>query len=105
MGPFPSETLNTIHVVTQDEAREIGREVERLWSIDLGDLSARPLVYDLFQRLWEALPAEAKAAPYHQIALWDELCSLLRSFTGFAGPIDRETTFFAEHATARTHHG
>ena len=99
--------LNTMDMVDANEAVEARDMIEQGFGIQFSDaeMAATTTVYDLFKLVWAKLPTDSKLGQFPELAVWHRLCDLLRHITMYSGPIDLETTFFAEHAKARKHHG
>lgn len=70
-----------------------------------GEAEATKSVFEFFQLIWSKVPQSEKQGDFQQLVVWDKLCNLLRSINGFSGPVDLETTFFAEHAKVRKQNG
>ena len=109
MWPFssPKSDLNHMDFLGDGDDVDAVKLTEAEFQIVLTDEEAEAVrsVLDLFKLVWSKLPASGKQDEFSELAVWDRLCRLLRSINGFAGSIDLETTFFAEHAKARKHYG
>ncbi len=109
MWPFlPRKAdLNHMDFIGDGDDVDAVKDTEAAFGIKISDAEAEAMttVYDLFRLVWDKLPEADRQTEFAELAVWHRLCHLLRSINGFSGPIDLETTFFAEHAKARKHHG
>lgn len=109
MWPFSARrvVLNDMGFLGDGDDIDAVKDTEAEFNVVTSDAEAEVMrtVYDLFKAVWARLPASEKQAEFAELAVWHRLCTVLRRINGFSGPIDLETTFFAEHAKARKHHG
>ena len=99
--------LNTMDMIDANEAVEAREAVEAEFGVQFTDpeIEAVTTVCELFKLVWAKLPEGEKLGEFPELAIWHRLCRQLRHITQFSGPIDLETTFFAEHAKARKQNG
>ena len=109
MWPFSARKtgLNHMEFVGDGDDVDAVQIVETEFGITITNPEAEAIlsVYDLFKLAWSRIPDTDKRGEFLELTVWHQLCAVLRSINGYAGMIDLETTFFAEHAKARKHHG
>jgi hypothetical protein len=81
---------------------ELVEDVEQVFGIKLTEIEAKQTttIGELEQLIRSKLSENGQ-----DDSLWKLLCRIVRDHSGHKGPIDRETTFFAEDAKERMSNG
>jgi hypothetical protein len=101
--PFAKrDDLNTLHFSGDLDDIEVVEDVEKTFGIKISDAEAGK-TFTIGEL--EALVRSKFKEDDQDDALWKLLCRIARDHSGHKGLIDRETTFFAEHAKTRKSNG
>ena len=103
LWPFGKrDDLNTLHFTGDFDDVEVIEDIEKVFGIKISDLEAERVI------TVGELEAQVRlkfVENNQDDALWKLLCRIVRDHSGHKGLIDRETTFFAEHAKTRISNG
>ena len=81
---------------------ELLEEIEKTFSIEITDAEAKHMISvgDLETLIGSKINDDTSGE-----VRWDLICRIVRLQSGHKGPIDRNTTFFAVHASEGISHG
>ena len=96
------DKLNTVYLTGDMDDVEILEDIEKTFGIKFLEFEAKNTITvgDL-----EGLVRSKFLENNKDDALWKLVCRIVRYYSGHKGPIDRETTFFADDAKARMKNG
>ncbi|WP_131814571.1 hypothetical protein [Cognatishimia maritima] len=96
--PRKTERLNTVDLVGDGDDVDLLEAIERAFDLKLTDDEASDL--ETIGEPYDLVKAKAKSNPDFD-PVWELVCQIVRENSMTRDPIDRDTTFFPEHAQER----